>query len=217
MERIDTISLSGLLPRVFVSESIPASQVWLSELTLRRGEFCMVEAASGGGKSSLAAFMYGLRDDYEGTLRFNGRDARTLSIGEWQEIRRRHLAYLPQELSLFPELSAIDNIRLKNGLADGVDSARIDEWIDLLGLGSRRDRPAGTLSIGQQQRVALIRALCQPFDFIILDEPVSHLDAANNRLAAGIIVSEARRRGAGIITTSVGNRLLIEDAITIKL
>lgn len=217
MERIDTITLSGMLPRVFVNEPIPPSQVWKSDLELRRGEFYLIEAASGGGKSSLAAFLYGLRSDYEGTLCFNGSDVRRLSIGEWQEIRRRHIAYLPQELALFPELSAIDNILLKNSLADGVGTDTIDAWLSRLGISGRRDYPSGRLSIGQQQRVALIRSLCQPFDFIMLDEPVSHLDEGNNRIAAAMVAEEARRRGAGVITTSVGNPLLLEPLTRLKL
>ena len=73
------------------------------------------------------------------------------------------------------------------------------------------------MSIGQQQRVGIIRALCQPFDFIMLDEPVSHLDEENNLKAARMIASEARRQHAGIITTSVGNPLLLDECINLKL
>ena len=64
--------------------------------------------------------------------------------------------------------------------------------------------------MGQQQRLAIVRALCQPFDFILLDEPVSHLDAENNAIAAEIIAEEASRQGAGIISTSVGNHLMLD-------
>lgn len=206
-----------MLPRVFLSESIPVSDVWKCELTFRRGCFYRVEAASGGGKSSMCAYIYGARDDYEGALRFDATDASGLSITQWQELRRRNLAYLPQELSLFPELTALENIRLKNDLTDHVPEARIEEWLRDLGIDSRRDYPVGRMSIGQQQRVAIIRALCQPFDFILLDEPVSHLDEENNRRAARIIAGEARRRGAGIISTSVGNHLLLDESVTLKL
>lgn len=76
---------------------------------------------------------------------------------------------------------------------------------------------AAFLSIGQQQRVAIIRALCQPFDFILLDEPVSHLDEMNNRLAAKLIAEEAASQGAGIISTSVGNNVLINVDTEYKL
>ncbi len=211
IKRIEEITLDSLLPRVFAREELPYSQVWRSQVAFCRGGRYLVESASGGGKSSLAAFIMGSRNDYEGTLKIDGRDSRTLSIADWQEIRRAHIAYLPQELALFPELSAIDNIMLKAEISGDVDLARIDKWLDRLGIADRREYPAGRLSIGQQQRVALIRSLCQPFDFILLDEPVSHLDEANNRIAARIVEEEADRQGAAIITFSVGNPLLIDN------
>ena len=216
-ERIDKIQLEGMLPRVFASESVPSSDVWRIKATLLRGETYLVEATSGAGKSSLCAYIYGSRCDYEGRLLFNGEDARGYSIDRWQQLRRTSLAYLPQELGLFPELTALQNIELKNSLTKHVESGQIEEWLHTLGIDSRRDYPVGRMSVGQQQRVGIIRALCQPFDFIILDEPVSHLDEANNLKAAEMILSEARRQDAGIIATSVGNPLLIDHTRTLKL
>ena len=67
------------------------------------------------------------------------------------------------------------------------------------------------------QRVALVRAVCQPFDFIFLDEPVSHLDARNNKIVADIITEEANNQGAGIISTSVGNHLMLDHAKFVSL
>ncbi len=210
-KHIEEIKLDSLLPRVFTREELPYSEVWRKKLSFRRGGRYLVESASGGGKSSLAAFIMGARRDYEGKLFFDGQDASSLSIADWQEIRRSHIAYLPQELALFPELTAIDNIMLKCEICGDMDIQRINGWMKRLGIESRRTYPAGRLSIGQQQRVALIRSLCQPFDFILLDEPVSHLDEANNRLAARMVEEEAERQGAGIITFSVGNPLLIDN------
>ena len=214
---INSIELSDMLPEVFVNEKIPHSEVWLTHCVFERGRHYLIEAPSGGGKSSLMAYMFGARTDYRGTLRFNGRDVRDLDIDRWQLIRRRHLAYLPQELDLFPELTCIENIRLKCRLTGQTDETRIDEWLKRLGIANRRDTPAGRMSIGQQQRLAIIRALCMPFDFIMLDEPVSHLDSTNNRIAAEIIAEEAARLGAGVISTSVGNPLLLHSAVSTKL
>lgn len=215
--KIESIGMTGMLPRVFLSESIPASDVWRSSVVFRRGSFYLVEAASGGGKSSMCSYIYGARTDYEGTLSFNGEDVAPFGMDRWQEIRRRNLAYLPQELSLFPELTAMQNIELKNSLTGWTETGRIEEWLHELGIDSRRDYPVGRMSIGQQQRVGIIRSLCQPFDFILLDEPVSHLDAENNLKAARMIAAEARRQGAGIISTSVGNPLLIDEAVRLCL
>lgn len=206
-----------MLPEVFVNEPIPHSGVWLTECVFERGRHYLVEAPSGGGKSSLMAYLYGYRTDFRGTLRFNSRDARDFTLENWQLIRRRHLAYLPQELDLFPELTCIENIQLKNSLTGFQPDRRIEEWLERLGIASRRNTPVGRMSIGQQQRLAIIRSLCMPFDFLLLDEPVSHLDAANNRIAAEIISEEGARQGAGIISTSVGNPLLLHSAINIRL
>ncbi len=214
---ITTISIEHALPRVFVSEKIPASDVWQTSLKLRRGEKYLIEAASGGGKSSLCAYIFGSRTDYEGRILFDSVDVASFNIDKWQEIRRRHIAYLPQELSLFPELTAWENIQLKNRLTSHVPDSRIEEWMEMIGIAGRRDYPCGRMSIGQQQRVAIIRSICQPFDFILLDEPVSHLDEENNRIAARMIAEEAARQGAAIVSTSVGNPLLLPDPIKLSL
>ena len=196
---------------------MPDSQIWRCDLELKRGCRVLVEAASGTGKSSLCAYLYGTRDDYEGTITFDGVDARSFGVEQWQVLRRTSLAYLPQELSLFPELTAMENIMLKNDLTEALDEARIGEWLRELGIESRADSPVGRMSVGQQQRVALIRSLCQPFDFILLDEPVSHLDDANNAIVARIVEQRAEELGAGIIATSVGNRISIPDLTTLLL
>lgn len=214
---ISTITIEHALPRVFVSEKIPPSDVWQSRLTLERGHRYLIEAASGGGKSSLCAYIFGARADYEGRILFNDEDIASFDIARWQEIRRRHIAYLPQELSLFPELTAWENIQLKNRLTSHASDSRIEEWMERIGIAFRRDYPCGRMSIGQQQRVAIIRSLCQPFDFILLDEPVSHLDEENNRIAAEMISEEAARQGAAIVSTSVGNPLLLSEPTKLNL
>ena len=204
---IDTITLTDTLPRVFADVSIPDSEVWRRDVTFRRGKNYVIEAPSGTGKSSLCAYIYGNRRDYLGHIAFDGQDISSIRPDRWQLLRRETLAYLPQELDLFPELTAMQNIELKAGLTGHTDRGRIEEWLHRLGIDSRSHFPVGKMSIGQQQRVAIIRCVCQPFSFLLIDEPVSHLDAENNARAAEIIQGEATRQGAGIIATSVGNRI----------
>lgn len=91
------------------------------------------------------------------------------------------------------------------------------QLLERLGIGEKANNPLNTLSIGQQQRVAIIRTICQPFNFVLLDEPVSHLDIDNNKVVAAILAEEAEKQGAGIISTSVGNPLLLDDAQFIAL
>lgn len=132
-------------------------------------------------------------------------------------MRSRHIALLPQEMALFPELTVAQNIALKNDRTQHKEEAEILSLLDRLGIAEKYDEPVGKLSIGQQQRVAIVRAICQPFDFIFLDEPVSHLDLNNNRMVAEIITEEAESQGAGVVTTSVGNPLLLSGATFISL
>jgi len=73
------------------------------------------------------------------------------------------------------------------------------------------------LSFGQQQRVAFIRSLCQPFDFIFLDEPVSHLDDGNGTVMGNLLTEEAGRQGAGVIVTSIGKHLQLHYDSILKL
>lgn len=211
------IRLLNTLPLVFADEKIPASDIWKSEMTFVKGEKYLVEAESGGGKSSMCAYIFGARTDYQGEILFDDKNIREIGISAWLKLRRESLAYLPQELSLFPELTALENIRLKNNLTGYASDAMISDWMDRLGIAFRSNFPVGKMSIGQQQRVAIIRSLCQPFDFLLIDEPVSHLDNTNNDIAAALISEEAERQGAGIICTSVGNHLHLDYTRRLKL
>lgn len=194
------------------------SQVWCTRLTLHRGKHYIIEAESGAGKSSLCAFLTGERNDYKGTILFDGADISHFSQKDWTEVRRHEIALLPQEMRLFPELTVLENIELKNSLTKHYSKQRIIQMLERLEIDNKADTYASRLSIGQMQRVAIIRSLCQPFSFLLLDEPVSHLDERNNRMAARLITDAADEQGASIVVTSVGNRLLLEtDFSNIKL
>ena len=142
-----------------------------------------------------------------GRICFGGSDVRPLGIAAWAEIRKNELSCIYQELRLFPELTARENVALKNSLTRLKEAKEIDAWFERLGIADKRDVPVGRMSFGQQQRVAAVRALVQPFDFLLADEPVSHLDDANAAVLADIMAEEAARRGAGLIVTSVGRQL----------
>ena len=204
------IALNNTLPRVFAGHHGILSDVWLQDIGLERGKRYLISAESGTGKSSMCSYIYGYRQDYSGAITFDGQDIRSLTIDQWCEVRQRHIAYLPQDMRLFGELTAMENVELKNRLTQFKSASEIGHLFEALGIADKQNSLASKLSIGQQQRVAIIRTLCQPCDFILLDEPVSHLDEENNRTVAEIIVKEAERQGAGIIATSVGNHLRME-------
>lgn len=206
---METIKLINTLPRVFAGHDGIHSEVWLQDVTLERGQRYLISAESGTGKSSMCSYIYGYRTDYSGTFAFDGRDIKQLSVAEWCEVRTHHIAYLAQEMRLFPELTAMENILLKNSITGHKTIQEIVAMMEQLGVGEKVNSPVAKLSIGQQQRVAIVRTLCQPCDFILLDEPVSHLDDTNNEIVAQMVIAEAERQGAGIISTSVGNNVRI--------
>lgn len=207
---MELIALHNTLPRVFAGHNGIRSDVWQHDITLEKGKRYLISAESGTGKSSMCSYIYGYRQDYSGTITFDGVDARSLTVAQWCDVRQRHIAYLPQDMRLFGELTAIENIELKNRLTGYKTSEEIRRLFEILGIADKQDSLVSKLSIGQQQRVAIIRTLCQPCDFIMLDEPVSHLDEENNRIVARLVCDEAQRQGAGVIATSVGNHLQMD-------
>ncbi|MBO5026327.1 MAG: ATP-binding cassette domain-containing protein [Bacteroidaceae bacterium] len=204
MEKID---LRNVLPDVFSQRTDLSSDIWMQDVSFEKGMTYLVEANSGTGKSSLCSYIFGYRNDYSGNILFDNTDISTVTVNRWVEIRKRSLSMLWQELRLFPELTAMENVDIKNKLTGFQKRKKIREWFEMLGISDKENVKIGRMSFGQQQRVALIRALCQPFDFILVDEPVSHLDETNSEIMGRILTEEARRQGAGVLVTSIGRRI----------
>jgi ABC-type lipoprotein export system ATPase subunit len=218
---IEIIRLNQVTPNVFVGSPPDGgpTDVWGQELTFKRGESCLIEAASGRGKSSFCTFLYGLRTDYVGAIEYYTAQGEQLQMSEamWCEMRCRSLGMMFQEHRIFPELTAVENVMLKNQLTDYFTEQEIRTHLSALGLEDRLDRPCGLLSIGQQQRVAFVRLLAQPADFLILDEPVSHLDATNSQLMGNMLRHRQEQEGVAVIVTSIGHRLPYEYDRVLKL
>ena len=204
---MQSIRLHNVVPEIFSSREDISSDIWLSDFSFERGKHYLVEAESGTGKSSLCSYLFGQRGDYRGEILFDGEDIRNLSVGDWSRLRRESMGILFQDLKLFDELTALENVELKNRLTKMQSRATILSWFEELGIGDKVDARIGRMSYGQQQRVALIRALCQPLDFLLLDEPISHLDDRNSEVMRDIILRETERQGAAIIATSIGKHM----------
>lgn len=201
------MNYNKLCRRYLPAEIVSFPMFGIGKLRFRGGKTYLVEAVSGTGKSSLCSFIYGYRKDYQGIICFDGENVKNFSVSRWVEIRKRSLSMLFQELRLFPELTAWENVQLKNSLTGYCKRKQIEDWFSRLGISDKWDQQIGKMSFGQQQRVAFVRALCQPFDFIFLDEPVSHLDDGNGKIMADILHEEAEKQGAGIIVTSIGKHI----------
>lgn len=214
---MNSISFQSVMPHVFSQRDDIVSELWFKNVTFDKGHLYLVEADSGKGKSTFCSYVVGYRHDYTGSVLFDDRDTRSLKVREWVDIRRRHVSHLFQELRLFPELTAMENVEIKNKLTGYKSKEQIVQWFDMLGIGDKLNSKVGFMSFGQQQRVAMIRALVQPFDFILVDEPISHLDDNNARIMGDIMMSEAKRQGAGVIVTSIGKHMDLNYERVIKL
>lgn len=212
-----SIHLQQTLPQVFADRNAILSDVWHQDIAFHKEKHYLIEAASGTGKSSLCSYIYGYRYDYQGLINFDDRNIRSLSTDEWVDIRKHSLSILFQELRVFPELTAFENVQLKNQLTNYKKKKEILALFEALGMADKMNEQTARLSFGQQQRVAFIRSLCQPFDFIFLDEPVSHLDDGNGTVMGNLLTEEAGRQGAGVIVTSIGKHLQLHYDSILKL
>ena len=200
---MNQIKIENLIPIPLKEFGFDQSEVWNNTYTFEKGKYYQIVAHSGVGKSTLINIIYGERKDYDGVLSFDGLKSIKLKSKDWNEIRKTKLSYVFQGLHLFEELTLLENIQLKNGLTNHATEEEIKKWIEAVGLSKHLHQKAVHLSYGQRQRIAVIRAFCQPFDFILLDEPFSHLDEVNQALLMDLIETEAKKNNAGIILTSL--------------
>jgi ABC-type lipoprotein export system ATPase subunit len=207
---VKEIRLNNVVPEIFAERGDIVSDIWRTDVVLERGKSYLIEAASGTGKSSLCSYLYGQRGDYRGVISFDNEDVKHYDINHWCNIRQHNISILFQDLRLFGELTALENVEIKNRITKHRTQQQIETWFEELGIGDKLNARIDRMSYGQQQRVALIRALCQPFDFLILDEPISHLDDRNSDIMRDIILREAGAVGAAVVTTSIGKHMNID-------
>lgn len=214
---MERISFQSVLPEVFSGRTDLVSDIWKQNVSFEKNHLYLVEAESGKGKSTFCSYVMGYRHDFSGNICFDDRDISSLKVSDWVDLRQHHISYLFQELRLFPELSAWENVMIKNNLTHFQETSQIKRWFEMLGIADKIETNLGHMSFGQQQRVAMIRALVQPFDFVIVDEPISHLDDNNAAIMADIMMSEAHRQGAGVIVTSIGKHMNLNYDKILKL
>ena len=200
------ISLKNTVPQFLEKEKVQQSGIWKQEHIFKKGEKIQIVAPSGSGKTSLVHFLYGLRKDYDGDVFiFNHLSIKTpknikeISAPRLAKLREMFVSIIFQDLRLFKDFTVLQNLEIKRLLAPYHQTSLINEMAERLGIANKLTQNAGTCSYGEQQRIAIIRALQQPFDFIIMDEPFSHLDESNSKKAMQLIEEEAVKRGAGII------------------
>ncbi len=194
------LSLKHIVP-IPLRDKINAynSGIWKQNLDFYKGEQVFLQAPSGTGKTTLIHILYGIRTDFEGivywdTFKLPGSNAESLS-----KLRAMYVSVIFQDMRLFPELTTWENLEIKRRLTDTASEDEVESWLARLGLKDKKHSLARTLSYGEQQRVAIIRSLLQPFEWLLMDEPFSHLDHANISKAAELISEVVAQNGAGMI------------------
>ena len=151
------------------------------DLQVRKGEFLAIMGRSGSGKSTLLSILGGIESPTSGTIILDGADLATLGDDERTLIRRRRIGFVFQLFNLVPILTAVENVSLPlelDGVPAGEAKRRAVEMLDQVGMSARREHVPGTLSGGEQQRVAVARALVIQPAIVLADEPTGNLDSA---------------------------------------
>jgi len=193
------LAIQQVLPVYFNESVTQTSEIWGKDLVFEKGQLVKIVAPSGSGKSSLINFLYGMRNDYKGAISYSGKNMNQLSLEELARYRKDHISIVFQDMKLFADQTVQQNLEIKRQLNPYHPAEKINEMALRLGVGDRLTYQCGTCSYGEQQRVAIIRSLLQPFDLLLLDEPFSHLDNDNSEKAMQLILEEAKSRKATVI------------------
>lgn len=196
--------LKQVVPLPLAEADVSASQVWRKTVEIQTGKFIRLQAASGRGKTTFMHILYGRRNDFSGNVFIDGADVAFMNANKWAGIRQRNISIVFQELALFGDLTGWENVWLKAVLTKQYDKDAIYAFAEHLNATHLLKKKCGIMSFGERQRIALLRSLVQPFDWLLLDEPFSNLDAENSRAASSLITEECKNRNAGLLVAALG-------------
>lgn len=171
-------------------------------LDVNRGDFLAILGSSGSGKTTLLHLIGGIDSPDSGTIAIDGIDITSLGDTERTLFRRRHVGMVFQLFNLIPTLTVWENVLLPAELEGSSDSARRDQAAELLqrvGLGDRHSTFPDRLSGGEQQRVAIVRALAHQPHIVLADEPTGNLDAENSEQVLSLLLALTRESGRTLL------------------
>ena len=175
-----------------------------ASVTVRSRDFVALMGPSGSGKTTFLGVLAGLDAPDEGEVRWKGRPMGSLSADERRTLRRQGVGVVFQSFGLLPALSAVENVELPLRV-NGVDlieaRERAERWLQRLGLETRIHNRTYELSAGQQQRVAVARALIPEPEIVMADEPIAEVDTENADLILEAFWDVIRRDGAVLAAT----------------
>ncbi|MBK7434084.1 MAG: ATP-binding cassette domain-containing protein [Chitinophagaceae bacterium] len=211
------IELRQVVPLFIEEEKITGSGLWKNDLEFTPAERVQIVAPSGSGKTSLIHFLYGMRKDFSGTIAYDGENINSLGAEKLATYRQKHLSIVFQDLRLFTGQTVLENLEIKRALHPYHTANPIETMARRLGIHNKLGKISKTCSYGEQQRIAIIRSLLQPFDFLLLDEPFSHLDDNNRKKAMELMEEEAHIRKAAIILADLKPTSFYQPTRTINL
>jgi len=170
-------------------------------LDIQRGEFVSIIGPSGSGKSTLFYVIGGLMAPTSGSVKIAGQDLLGLSESQRTELRKTSVGFVFQKYNLLPTLTARDNIEIARDIAhrDGPLDPKFQEVLQLLGIAHRLDHKPRALSGGEQQRIAIARAIVNNPAILLADEPTGNLDTENSKAVLNVLRGLNERIGQTIL------------------
>ena len=171
------------------------------DLTVKQGEFLSIVGPSGSGKSTLFHIIGALTPPTAGKIEVAGQNLTQMSDADRTRMRKRTVGFVFQKFNLLPNLTARDNIAVARfiGEHDGKPDPAFDEILRLLGVAHRLDHKPSALSGGEQQRIAIARAVVNHPAILLADEPTGNLDTENSKAVLGILRDLNERMGQTIL------------------
>ena len=197
--------------KVYRTDTVETHALREFSLTVEEGEFVSVTGPSGSGKTTFLNIAGLLEDLTDGTYELDGRDISKLNDKERSRVRNEKIGFIFQSFNLIPELNIFDNVDVPlryRGFNADERKRRIEQSIEMVGLGSRMQHLPAQLSGGQQQRVAIARALAGEPRFLLADEPTGNLDS---QMADSVLDLLAEINAAGTTIIMVTHELGLAD------
>ena len=207
----DVVTLSGLT-RSFEQGGVRIDVLRGVDLAIRPGEIVALLGPSGSGKSTMLHAIGLLEGGLGGRIEIVGTDASRLSGDERTALRREHVGFVYQFHHLLPDFSALENVvlpQLVAGVKRAEAEARATELLTALGLAQRLDHRPSQLSGGEQQRVAVARALANKPELVLADEPTGNLDEATADKVLAEFVRLVRGEGSAALIATHNERLAL--------
>lgn len=201
-QALPAISISNL---TFSWGSSEVPLLNIKTLQIHRGEHVFLHGPSGSGKTSLLNILAGINTPQAGSIEVLGQSLGQLSLRQRDRFRAQHMGIIFQQFNLISYLSVLDNLLLRAEFAkqNSADARLIaQELLASLGLSALQAKKAHSLSVGQQQRVAVARALINSPEIIIADEPTSALDTDNRDAFIELLFTKAQAVNATVVFVS---------------